>query len=184
MKSWKKELFTLPNLMSFVRLGLIPVYLELYQNGQSFAAGTVLALSCLTDLMDGKIARQFQMVSTVGKVLDPLADKATQISLVLCLSHQHPILIPVCGLLLIKEVFQLLALLLALRRRKYLNGALWAGKLSTTVVFVSLILLVCFPRLPVPFVTTLAALDAGFLLYAFLAYVWAYYGRHPKTEEF
>ena len=81
-EKWKKEIFTIPNLLSLFRILLIPVYVNLYleakEDYQYLLAGSVLALSCLTDLADGIIARNFHMISNVGKVLDPLADKLTQ----------------------------------------------------------------------------------------------------------
>ena len=91
MKNWKKEVFTIPNLMSLGRLVMIPIYLSIYLQADSamqyYAAGGILALSCLTDAFDGKIARKYNMVSTLGKILDPLADKLTQFTLTLSLIH-------------------------------------------------------------------------------------------------
>ena len=90
IKDWKKEVFTIPNLLSLFRLALIPIYVVIYLNAEAaweyFLAAGILAVSCLTDMIDGKIARHFNMISTVGKILDPIADKATQFTLTLCLS--------------------------------------------------------------------------------------------------
>ena len=84
-KNWKKDIFTIPNMLSVFRLLLIPVYVAIYLNAQTLTdhlvAGSILAVSCLTDMIDGKIARHFNMISTTGKVLDPLADKLTQFTL-------------------------------------------------------------------------------------------------------
>ena len=70
IKDWKKEIFTIPNLLSLFRILLIPVYIILYLNAKEphehFLAAAILAVSCLTDLIDGKIARHFNMISTVG----------------------------------------------------------------------------------------------------------------------
>ena len=99
IKDWKKEVFTIPNLLSLFRLALIPVYIYIYlgatETYQYITAGTIMAVSCLTDLIDGKVARRFNMVSTLGKILDPLADKITQFTLTVCLSLKHPQLFPV-----------------------------------------------------------------------------------------
>ena len=84
IKDWKKEILTIPNLLSLFRLLLIPVYVSIFLNASVpahyYRSGSILALSCLTDLIDGKIARRFNMISRVGQVLDPLADKITQFS--------------------------------------------------------------------------------------------------------
>ena len=102
IKDWKKEVFTIPNLLSLFRLALIPVYIYIYlgatETYQYITAGTIMAVSCLTDLIDGKVARRFNMVSTLGKILDPLADKITQFTLTVCLSLKHPQLFPVLAL--------------------------------------------------------------------------------------
>ena len=146
IRNWKKEIFTIPNLLSLFRLLLIPVYVVIYLNATEashyFIAAAILAVSCLTDLVDGKIARRFNMISTVGKILDPIAYKATQFTLILCLAVKHPRLWLLVGLFVVKESFQLIAGLINLRRRKMLPGALMAGKVCTTVLFISLIVLV------------------------------------------
>jgi len=180
-EKWKKEVITIPNLLSLFRILLIPVYVNLYleatEDRQYLMAGSVLAISCLTDMADGIIARKFHMISNVGKILDPLADKLTQLALILSLSARYPVLYPVLGLFLIKEFFQGGALLFFAQKGKVLPGALLAGKLCTTVLFGSLILLVMFPRIPDRAVKILTLVDAGFLLYSFGSYFSAYFGR-------
>ena len=85
LERWKKEIFTIPNLLSLFRLALLPVYVYIYLNAtqtyQYVAAGAIMAVSCLTDMIDGRIARRFNMISTLGKILDPVADKITQFTL-------------------------------------------------------------------------------------------------------
>ena len=73
----KKDIITIPNLLSLLRLGLIPFYTSLYLHGNIPLASILLAISCMTDLLDGFIARRFHMISDLGKFLDPLADKIT-----------------------------------------------------------------------------------------------------------
>jgi len=187
ISNWKKEILTIPNLLSLFRLILIPVYVDLYLNAETsrdymMAAG-VMTLSCLTDLADGKIARHFHMISQVGKVLDPMADKFTQLALILCLSARYPLLYPVLVLFLVKECFQVFAVIVNYRRGKALPGALMAGKVCTTVLFVSFIALVLFPEMDPVLVDFLVLTDAVFLLFSFISYILAYYGKNRKTEE-
>lgn len=187
IKDWKRDVFTIPNLLSLFRLLLLPVYAYLYLTAvtqQDFLlAGTVMALSCLTDLVDGKIARKFNMISTLGKILDPFADKITQFTLTLCLSMRHPVLWPVLGLFIVKELFQLTVGAVHLRKGKMLPGALMAGKVCTTVLFVSLIALVLFPSMDSSVVSIIAAIDAGFLIISFVNYIFAYFGKHRKIQD-
>ena len=187
IKDWKKEIFTIPNLLSLFRLALIPVYMSVYMNAveswQFFTAGTILAVSCITDLIDGKIARRYNMISTIGKVLDPVADKATQFTLTLCLSIDYPVLRPVLILFVIKEGFQLIVGIINFRKGKMLPGALMAGKICTTILFVSLIALVLFPGLPHSAVAVIALVDTGFLIFSFISYILAYFGKNTKVQD-
>ena len=187
IKNWKKEIFTIPNLLSLFRLVLIPAYVHIYltatTDSEYILAATIMAVSCLTDMVDGKIARHFNMITNVGKVLDPLADKFTQLALILCLSAKYPILYPVLALFLVKEFFQLFVAIFHIRKGKALPGALMAGKVCTTVMFVSLIALVMFPNLNEFAVDVIVLTDAVFLLVSFVSYVLAYYGKNKKVQD-
>ncbi len=85
MKALLKEYFTgcltIPNLLSLIRIALIPVFAVLFNDGNYLWAVIVLAISGLTDFFDGKIARAFNQISALGKLLDPIADKLTQITI-------------------------------------------------------------------------------------------------------
>lgn len=187
IKDWKKEIFTIPNLLSLFRLALIPVYVSLYLNATTtkeyFLAGTILAVSCLTDMVDGQIARRFNMISNVGKLLDPLADKATQFTLTLCLSLKYPVLNPVLVLFLAKEIFQLIAFIIQFRRGKALPGSIFAGKACTTVLFISLIAMVLFPDMSPGLVLAISITDTVFLTIAFIGYGFAFFGKHTKVQD-
>ena len=80
------KVFTIPNILSFFRLILIPVLIWSYVVKKNYAAtGWILLLSGLTDIADGFIARRFHMISKLGKILDPVADKLTQATMLFCL---------------------------------------------------------------------------------------------------
>ena len=85
MKENLKSLFsgclTVPNLLSLIRILLIPVFGVLFYQGHIGWAVIVLVISGLTDFFDGKIARRFNQISELGKMLDPVADKLTQITI-------------------------------------------------------------------------------------------------------
>ncbi len=187
IKDWKKDVFTIPNMLSLFRLILIPIYVSIYLNARElkdyFIAGTILAVSCLTDMIDGQIARRFNMISTVGKVLDPTADKATQLALVVCLSIRYPVLKFVLGMFLTKEFTQAFIAYLKFRQGKALPGALMAGKVCTTVLFTSLTLLVLMPNLDIRIVNTLAVIDFLCLAYAFVRYLFAFCGKHAQIQD-
>ena len=187
IKNWKKELFTIPNLFSMFRIVLIPVYMVLYlnatQNIHYYVSAAILAVSCITDMIDGKIARKFNMISTVGKVLDPLADKATQFTLIICLAVRYPVLWYLVGLFVVKESFQLIAGGLSFRKGKMLTGALLSGKICTTILFISLILMVLIPNMESRVITSIAIVDAVFMLISFAHYALTYYKKTPMIQN-
>ena len=187
IKDWKKEVFTIPNLLSLFRLVLIPVYVYIYLNATReehyWIAGGILAVSCLTDLVAGKIALHFNMISNLGKVLDPLADKMTQLAQILCLSIQRKSLRLMLALFLVKEFFQLFAMIFSLNRGQALDGALTIGKICTTVLFVCLTILVLIPDLSDTVVNWMTGICSVFLGISFVEYVRAYFGKHKKIHD-
>lgn len=187
IRDWKKDFWTIPNMLSLFRLVLIPVYTHVYLHAQqahhyAIAAG-ILAVSCLTDMIDGQIARRFDMISTMGKFLDPLADKATQFTLLLCLAIKHPILWFLAWFMIAKESFQLIACIVAFRRGKMLAGALMTGKVCTFILFFSLILLVLLPNLPTTAVRMIAAIDGMAMVVSFIHYVFTYTKKTPMIQD-
>lgn len=186
INDWKHDFLTIPNLLSLSRILLIPVYTAIYLQGgpfSSFRAAGILALSCLTDMFDGMIARRFDMVSNVGKLLDPLADKLTQLALILSLSLRHPVLRGVLILFLAKELFQACVAYAQFRRGKVLPGALMSGKVCTCVLFLSFILLILVPSMPQRIITAIAVTDASFLTFAFIGYFFAFLGRNQRLQN-
>lgn len=187
MNNWKKDIFNIPNLLSLFRLALIPVYMYIYLNAEEsrdyWVAGTILAVSCLTDMVDGKIARKYNMITPLGKLLDPIADKFTQLVLTICLSLKYPVMRPVLILFLAKEFFQFFAALFNYRRGKALDGALPAGKICTTVLFTSLTLLVILPEMNPQVVEIIAWMDGICLIFAFIHYIFAFFGKHTKLHD-
>lgn len=187
IKNWKKEILTIPNLLSLFRLCLIPVYITIYLNattpGHYFLSAGILAVSCLTDMIDGKIARKFNMISNLGKILDPIADKATQFALMLCLTIRYTPLRWLTLLFVVKEGFQLIAGCILLHKGQILKGALITGKICTTILFVSLIILVLMPELADTTVWTIAGIDCFFLLLAFVDYICAYAGKRDLIQS-
>ena len=99
------------------------------------AAGILLGVSALTDVIDGFIARRFNMISNFGKALDPVADKMTQGVVLICLLTRFPYLAVVVALLIIKEVTTGAVNLHIAKKTGIVNGAEWHGKLTTVVLY-------------------------------------------------
>jgi len=189
IKDWKKEIFSIPNVLSMIRIALIPLYIIIYLNAETiyhyYISAGILAVSCLTDLIDGKIARHFNMITTVGKVLDPFADKATQFTLILCLTIRRdlPLLWALVALFVAKETFQLIAGSLILRKGKILSGAVLPGKICTAILFITLVLMIMLPDLSDSVINYICMIDAVFLTISFIAYILVYAGKIQKIQN-
>lgn len=132
----KKQIFTIPNLLSAFRVLLVPVIVWLYCGRQDYPlAAWTLVLSGVTDVADGFIARRFHMVSDLGKVLDPVADKLTQTAALACLLTRFQAVWWLLGVLVAKETFMAFMGLLVIRRTGSVYSAAWHGKLATCVLY-------------------------------------------------
>lgn len=155
----KKDILTIPNMLSFFRILLIPVMAVLYCYYEAYeAAVVVIALSGITDVLDGKIARKFNMISDFGKFLDPLADKLTQAAMALCLAVRYPIMRALFIFMLIKESILGACAYGALKATNTVNSAKWYGKVTTATLYAVMVLLFLFPDIPLP------VAEAGILL--------------------
>ena len=172
-----KKVFNVPNMLSVFRILLIPLFIALYlgKSPEDFgvAAGIVLLLSGVTDMLDGYIARRFEQVTSVGQVLDPIADKLTQAAVVICIAFTHQqnlLLILLVLIFVLKEIFMGAGSLLLYKRGERPAAALWFGKLGTVVFYVVMLIIVFVPQMPELVTTILVAIVAAFMIFAFIRY--------------
>lgn len=125
LSNWRKEIRTIPNLLSLFRVVLLPFYLYLVAQHSFYLAGVIIAISGLTDFLDGFIARRFNQITELGKILDPVADKLTQLFLILSMAWQRPLIFLVLGLFIVKEGFMLVAGIVGLRHHVKLCKMVW-----------------------------------------------------------
>lgn len=141
----KHNLYTIPNLLTFFRLCLIPVLVWLYCFEENFlGTAAVLLLSSLTDAADGWIARQWQMTSALGKVLDPVADKLTQGAMLLCLLFRFPLM-----LIPLSEIFLRITGTLHIWKLKSHTASRWHGKTATFMLYAMLFIHLVWHDIPV-----------------------------------
>lgn len=166
---------SIPNWLSILRMAMIPAFAAVYLTASEqpwfiVAAGILLA-SGLTDVADGIIARRFGMETRLGRILDPLADKLTQITVALCLWLRFPQLWLLFVVLLGKELLQLTAGLALLRINRDMAGAKWFGKLYTVVFYLATLVLVAFPQMGGWLPGLLAGLVILAMLFALAMYI-------------
>ena len=140
-----KDLFenwnTIPNWLCFIRIALIPVFTALFVKEQYIAAFITMIVAALTDVFDGKIARKFNMVSNLGKILDPIADKLSQIAIVIILlvKFWDGPLKYILFLFIFKELLMVIgAGILMAKGMRPVAAEVW-GKLATVVFYTFMI---------------------------------------------
>lgn len=175
---------TIPNWLSFIRIALIPVFAVLFVQGHQLVAVIVMICAALTDLFDGKIARKFNQVSNLGKILDPIADKLSQMAIVIVLLYtywEYPIKY-LFFFFIVKEVLMLLGGALLLSKGMRPTAAEIWGKVATNVFYIAMIIILAFgengalcnvTHFTLPSVVTwvLVALSAVSALVSLLGYV-------------
>ena len=181
----KEQLFTIPNFMSLFRIVLLPFIIWLYWKGSFDVAAALLIVSALTDMLDGVIARKFNMVSDLGKMLDPLCDKLTQAALLVCLAFRYPYVWLVFALLAVKDLVVSLLGAAAIRHRGTVHGAQWYGKACTVILESVVAVLILFPRIPEGYVMPLLGLCAAAILFSLIMYVIYLFGliRSDKKQS-
>ncbi len=185
------KIFTIPNILSFIRLILVGLFFVLYSdkgsNKDNVWAIIVLILSGITDFLDGKIARRFNMVSELGKILDPVADKATEAVIAICLMKRYKILICLLILFAIKETFMSACGLIVIRKTGENNGAKWYGKVSTFAFYIVMITLLIIRHIPLLVANAMIIMCMFFMAFAFVMYARLYYQmlkrNKCKTEQ-
>ena len=141
----KNKIITIPNIISLFRILLIPFIIVSYLDGRFWTAFGLIILSGFSDVLDGFLARHFNMVSDFGKILDPIADKLTQVAVVLMLLLDHLHLVAVWVLLIVLFIKELATLILAtylLNDGVKAVSARWWGKVATCSVYLTVILMV------------------------------------------
>lgn len=174
------DLKKLPNILSILRLILIPVFVRLYLIAQTSEDYQIVAMivlfSGLTDLLDGFIARRFNMITEIGKVLDPVADKLTQLAIIICLVTRYRLMRPLLVLFLVKEsLMGIVGLYFMNRKELKLDGSKWFGKLSTVIFYAGSVVLFFFYNLDIRIVNFIIITMGIFLIISLVLYGKSYY---------
>lgn len=171
VKKCKNKIITIPNILSLIRIFLIPLIIWLYVEKQNYTlSGALVLISAITDIADGYIARTFNMISDVGKVLDPIADKSTQLVVLLLLSSRFPLVFIPVGCLIAKETFMAITGYMIVRKCGVVLGADWFGKLATVVVVLAMILHLLWFNIPYAVSTASLMLSSGVILISLVLY--------------
>ena len=183
----KKDLFTIPNLIGYLRILLIPVFCWLYIRAETpqdylWATGVVL-FSSFTDLFDGMIARKFNQVTELGKILDPVADKLTHGAMAFCLLTRYPLMWALVALMVLKEGYMAIMGIRSLKKGSMMDGAMWYGKICTASLFAGMVVLFFFYEMDALWANLLIGLLMGIMLITFFMYIRFYHRRKKEAGD-
>lgn len=182
----RKEILTIPNFLSMFRIFLGILFWGIGNRvefaGKQFVMVVTLVISGVTDFLDGWIARKYNMVSEFGKLLDPIADKVTQGILLIYLAKKYPLIHVTLVLFCAKELVMFLASSRLIILTGNNEGAKWYGKVSTTVFYTVMIVLIVFPTIPLPTANALIGLCSICLAGSFILYMNYYISQYNKAR--
>ena len=138
----KSDLWTVPNLLTYLRFVLVVPFVILFLNQKYLLSAICIGLSGISDCLDGFFARKLNQVTQLGKLLDPIADKVTLISVMLCMAFYAPNVIPILVVLIAKDVAMLIGGISLLKRKITPPAAEWFGKLATIVFYFAVCIIV------------------------------------------
>ena len=160
----------IPNLISAARILLVPLFVSYYLDGKVTAAMGVVLLAAASDVLDGAIARRFNMVTKLGKILDPVADKLMQAAMMLCAALETPAVWLLLGLHVLREAVLSLTGLHVILVTGQVHSAKWYGKLCTTVTVAVMAVHIIFPGISPTLSMWLCIADMILMLNALIQY--------------
>lgn len=181
-----KEVWNIPNMLCYLRILLIPIFVTIYLNAQTkeayYLAAGIIFISGVTDFLDGYIARKYNKVTELGKFIDPLADKLTQMGISIMLVFKFELAIILVSVFFVKEfVMSLVCFILFEKKKKRLDSALWYGKVATAGFYVTTFFLISNPTLGKGVANVLIMTATGLLLFAFVKYVLIFHKMYKEN---
>jgi len=188
----KKDLFTIPNIMTYFRILCVPVFCVVYCNAQTLSGHiwsiVIILLAAATDVFDGMVARKTGQITDLGKILDPIADKGMQFAMIFCVIIKYRLVIILLIIYGAKELISLAFSSYLLAHGKHIEGARWHGKLCTVVLYIVMLAFIVLPEVKDPWYMIMICIAAFFMLLAFVLYMAAYIKllielRHEQKSE-
>lgn len=142
LKRIEKKDINVPNMLSLLRIFIIVPFVIFFLKERYILAGVMLAISGISDMFDGFIARKFDCITRLGKLLDPVADKLTLAAVMICLGIKFHSLLVIVIILLFKDLSMIVAGSILLKRGIEPPASRWYGKLSTAFFYFSVIIIV------------------------------------------
>ena len=181
-----KDLMTIPNAISFIRILLITPFVAFFIQRMYLAAAITVGISGLSDLFDGWIARKFHQESELGKVLDPLADKLTLIAVGVCLIFIEPYVLPLMIIMVLKDVLMIIGGTIVINQGVIPPKSSWYGKLSTFMFYISVgmvVLMAIFGYVNKPLSLTVLGITAAMMIFSLVNYAIIFFKIQKQVKN-
>lgn len=181
-----KDLMTIPNAISFIRILLITPFVAFFIQRMYVAAAITVGISGLSDLFDGWIARKFHQESELGKVLDPLADKLTLIAVGVCLIFIEPYVLPLMIIMVLKDVLMIIGGTIVINQGVIPPKSSWYGKLSTFMFYISVgmvVLMAIFGYVNKPLSLTVLGITAAMMIFSLVNYAIIFFKIQKQVKN-
>lgn len=186
-----KDLMTIPNAISFIRILMITPFVAFfiaakYITGNYIPSIVIIALSGLSDLFDGMIARKFHQESELGKVLDPLADKLTLIAVGICLIFIEPYVLPLMIIMVLKDVLMIIGGTIVINKGVIPPKSSWYGKASTFMFYISVgmvVLMEIFNYHNQTLSLSVLSATAGMMVFSLVNYTIIFFKLQKQIKE-
>ena len=183
----KTDFYSIPNIICYFRILLVPLFVYVYMNAETgsdyLGAAGVVGLSALSDFLDGFIARRFNMITELGKLIDPVADKLTQFVVGIMLMIEYPLFIILVIAIVAKDSMLLFGGMYVFKtKNKHLAQAELPGKIATATFFVVAIGLIAFNIPGTPLANTLIVVTTLLMIFAMIHYGKGLYNLYYERD--
>lgn len=172
----------IPNIITCIRLILVPVFCYCLLKGNNTAAGIIFICASISDVIDGYLARKFNWISNFGKLADPFADKIMQISAIIILSMQGKFMVWMMIAVFFKDSLLIIGALLVKFRYKFTVDAKWFGKAATVLLNLVIAVFVLFD-LPLKVIGIIMIITIIFEYFALTMYGISFFGLLKKFNN-
>jgi cardiolipin synthase len=171
----------IPNILTILRLAAVPVFIFYMKSGKTFEALVIFLAAEITDVLDGVIARRYDLITTFGKVADPFADKLMQLAALFMLADSRMISRTIPWLVLTLDLFMIISGIYVIKKKKKVDvSSKWFGKLTSSLLFITIVL--TFFRVMREITDPLLILSAAMAILSVVMYIRNYFRQVKKME--
>ena len=180
----------IPNILTLILLIMIPVFIVIYFKYPGTPANYVTAgiyfAAWLTDVLDGYLARKYNWITDVGKIIDPLADKLMQLSVAVCFTVENPVFLALLIPMAVKELGMLVGAFIIVKKQRRVEQARWFGKAATVFLFVCTFARIVYRGFNFDYAvldTVIAFLMLAAILFAAAMYYFKVFRTKPESKS-